>query len=146
MTHGIGPAAAGWKRRRRPELARLLVAEKDGFTRRIADGIVSPRRQPVLVAVARPRVARTALRGDESKRRVRDDVRPWAGREPAGILIDGDDVLAPVVGEPTDAVEQLEVVGNRRTRVTVPVPGRHGDLGNLTRLWTEWNLRALQLL
>src|SRR5687768_15083112 len=146
MTHGIGPTAAGRQRRRGPELSSLLVADKDSFTRRIADWIVFPRRQPVLVAVARPGVARTALRGNKPERRVRDDVRPGAGWKPAGILIDCDDVLATVVSKAAEAVEQLEVVGNSRTRATGHRRRRNGDLGNLTRLGTEWNLRALQLL
>ena len=105
----------------------LLVADEDRFAGRIADGIVSPGRQPVVVAVARPRVAGAALGGDESERRVRDDVRPGLGGSAAGVLIDGDDVLAPVVGKPADAVEQLEAVGSAalaRDRSTRP--GRRG--------------------
>src|SRR5687768_1678252 len=98
MTHGIRPATAGGERRGRPELPGLLVAQKNRFTGWIADGIVSPGREPVLVAAASPRVAGAAFRSGESERRMGDDVRPRNGRKRAGILIDRDDVLASFVG------------------------------------------------
>src|SRR6266545_5386708 len=55
----VGPRVAHGKRRRSPDLSGLLVADQDGLARRVADGIVGPGRQLVLLTVDRPRTART---------------------------------------------------------------------------------------
>ena len=47
-----------------------------------------------------------------------DDVGPRGGRQPAGIEIDVDDVLAAVVAKPAAAVEQLDAgIGRRLERL-----------------------------
>ena len=115
-------AAAGGQRRRRPERAGLFVADEERLAGRIADRIVAPRRQPVVVAVDRPGVAGAALGGGEAEGRVGDDVRPRRRRQRARSSgSTAIDVFAAVVGEAADAVEQLEVGGRRRARARLGV-------------------------
>src|SRR5262245_36649547 len=49
---------------RRPDIAGLIVAEVNDFTRRVADGVVRPGREFVLATVSRPRISSAGL-GDE---------------------------------------------------------------------------------
>ncbi len=81
-------------RRRRPRIARVVVADEEGLGGRIDDGIVGERGQPVFPAVLRPRVRGARLCDDGAKPRVGDDVRP----RHRGFLIalQDDRVAAPV--------------------------------------------------
>ena len=79
MPHSIRLPAAGRQRGRRPELPCLFVADEDRLTRWIADRIVSPGGEAIVVAVSRPRVARSPLCRRKSKCGMRDDVRPRLG-------------------------------------------------------------------
>ena len=54
--------AADRQRRGTPELAGLLVADVDDLAAAVGDRIVVPGRDPVLVAVVRPRAADAGLR------------------------------------------------------------------------------------
>src|SRR6185503_8137662 len=74
---------------------------------RVADGIVRPRGELVLAAVERPRVARARLGHLKAEARVRHDVDPGRRRAPA--LLENRDVLAPMVAEAAEAVEELEL-------------------------------------
>ena len=88
------------RRRGRPELAALVVAQIHDLRRRIDDRVVAPWSQPVVIAVLRPRSSQARVCGDEPETLVRNDVRPWRGRP------GGDVKLAAVVGEPAESVEE----------------------------------------
>ena len=108
---GVRPAVAGRQRRGRPETAGVLVADEDGLARRIADRVVAPRRQPVVVTVFGPGEAQAGFRRGESEPRMGHDVRPRPGSDGAGGLIDVNHVFTAPVGEASEAVEHLEIVG-----------------------------------
>src|SRR5215470_7427127 len=65
---------------RSPYQAAILVADVDHLAGRVADRIVRPRRELVLVAVERPGVASTGFRHLESDLLVRDHIDPGSGR------------------------------------------------------------------
>src|SRR5688572_5136947 len=95
------------EQRRAPELAGVLVADVERLARLIRDGIVRPRRDLVLAAVDGPRVAAARLRHLKAEGGIRHDVDP-RGRRPLTLTHD-DHVFAPVVGETSQAVEELEM-------------------------------------
>ena len=107
----VGRLLRGSAARRAPQLAGLLVPDVDRLARRVADRVVRPRRELVLAAVDRPRVARPRTRRPGSRTRVRDDVDPGR-RRPLPLAEDGD-VLPPVLGEAAEAVEELELRARR---------------------------------
>ena len=67
------------QRRGTPHLTGAFVADVDGFSRRIRDGIVGPRRELIFMTVERPGVARAGFRNEEAKRRIRNHVDPRRG-------------------------------------------------------------------
>src|SRR5690606_9933913 len=77
----VRAAAGRGTRRGRPDGAVLLVAQVPRLAVRIRDRVVGPRREAVLAAVARPRVARARLGGEEAEGLVGDDVDPRRGRQ-----------------------------------------------------------------
>ena len=107
VTHRVRIGAAGGQRRRGPEGPAVLVADEHGLARRIADGIVSPGRQTVVVAVLRPGVTRPGLGAGEPEAGVRHDIRPGR-RGQRGLRIHAYNVLALVVRKPAEPVEELE--------------------------------------
>ena len=110
--------AANRLRRRAPQLTAVVVADVERLARRIADRIVGPRRQLVLAAVPGPGVAGAGLGDLEPERRVGDDVEPRGGRRLA--RAEDDDVLAAVLVEPAQSVEELEL---RQRRMALVVAG-----------------------
>ena len=98
----------GWT----PEPAGVLVAHVDGLARRVADGVVRPRRELVLAAVGGPCIAGARLRDLEAQARVRDHVDPRRGRPLA--LAERDQVLAAVVHEAAQPVVELPRRRGRR--------------------------------
>src|SRR5207247_2778249 len=93
--------------RRAPQLAAFLVADVQGLARRIAHGIVRPRRELVLAAVDRPGVAAAGLGDLEAEARVRHHVDPRCRRPLA--LTQHRDVLAAVRRAAAEAVDDLEI-------------------------------------
>ena len=115
--------------RRAPQLAAVVVPDVDRLAHRVADGVVGPRRELVLAAVPRPRVARPGLGDLEPERRVGDHVQP---RRRGGLPGAEDrDVLAPVVGEATEPVEELQLRA-RRGRLA-PTPSSTGPARRVGR-------------
>ena len=113
-----------------PHLTGTFVADVDGFSRRIGDGIVGPRRELIFMAVERPRVARAGFRNEESKRRIRNHVDPRRG-SPQTFSQDGH-IFAALVGKSTEAVEKIErLLGKRHVhpfgRARLPRDGRCND-------------------
>jgi hypothetical protein len=103
----------------RPIRAGLLITYEDHLARRIAHGIVGERRQPVLPAVAAPRVRRSRRADDGAKVRVRDDVDP----RHRGLLaaVEHNGVAAPLIRKPAEAVSQRHLGERRRSRAS-PFP------------------------
>ncbi len=85
----------------------VLIPNIERLARRVADGIVRPRRELVLAAVHRPREARARLGGLETEIRVGHHVDPGS-RGPLP-LAQSRDVLAAVRCESPQAVEELEI-------------------------------------
>ena len=112
-------------RARAPDLAGFVVANVDRLADRIPDRVVRPRRDLVLAAVAGPGVAAARFGHEEPELGIGDHVRPRRGRRLAGT--EDDDVLAPVIGEPAEAVEELQVGRHRRRRLGLA--GAAGDPG-----------------
>src|SRR5690606_41583585 len=123
----VRAAAGRGTRRGRPDGAVLLVAQVPRLAVRIRDRVVGPRREAVLAAVARPRVARARLGGEEAEGLVGDDVDPRRGRQtqPGAVRLQADDVLAAVFAEPAVAVEEAERLGGsgRRRALRGAPPG-----------------------
>ena len=94
--------AARGQRSGGPERPGLLVAQVHGFARRVADGVVAPRRQPVRLAVPDPGEAEPGVGRQAPGERVGDDVGP-RGRRGAG-----DHVLAAVRSESAGAVGEQQ--------------------------------------
>src|SRR4029453_8667320 len=90
----------------------LFVSDIDRLPGWVADRIVGPRRQLILSTVARPGVSRSAFGDLKAERGIRDDVDPGRGR-PLPFSENGD-VFAPVIDEPSQAVEELELRAARR--------------------------------
>src|SRR6267378_3792774 len=60
-----------------PDTAGFFIAQVDNLSRRIADGIVGPRRQAVLATIHRPGISGAALCNLKTKLfLIRDNVRP----------------------------------------------------------------------
>src|SRR5262249_50176992 len=100
------------QRRRRPDLAGLLVAEEDGLSRSVANGIVRPGRELVLATVARPRESGSGLGHEKAEAGVRDHVRPWSRR----VLSAPEDrhVFAGALVEAAEAVPEAQLQTGRR--------------------------------
>ena len=94
------------QRRGSPHLTGAFVADIDGFSGRIRDGIVGPRRQLIFMAIERPGVPRTGFRNEEAKRRIRNHVDPRRG-SPQTFSQDGH-IFAALIGKSTQAVEKIE--------------------------------------
>src|SRR5437016_11845118 len=96
---------ANRQRRRSPCCARIFVAKINDFAGWIANRIVGPRRQTVLVTVDRPGKSRAGFRNQESEvRLVRDYVRPWR-RGPLAFAQHGD-VFASSMSETADTIKE----------------------------------------
>ncbi len=96
---------------RSPDEAVVLISNVERLARRVADGIVRPRRELVLAAVHRPRVARARLRGLKPENTVGHHVDPGSGGPLA--RAQGRDVLTAVRRESPEAVEELEIQRGR---------------------------------
>src|SRR5712691_4039143 len=145
MSNGVRRARPRWQRRGRPEAAGVFVTDEHGFARRVADGVVAPGREPVLMAVDRPGVAGPALGRSKTKGGMRDDVGPWRRRQRALVVIDVDHVLASVLREATGAIEHLEA-GSRTGGLPARLLRRRhgcGEPGNEPGVWSERYRRAL---
>ena len=98
--------------RRAPHRAVLVVPDVDRLPGRIGHRVVGPRRELVLAAVPPPGVPGARLRDGEPEGLVGDDVEPRRRRGLPGA--EDRDVLPAVVGEPAEAVEELELRARRR--------------------------------
>ena len=143
---GVELAASGRQRRRRPEAPALLVAQIDRFARRIADRIVPPGREPVVVAVLGPREAGREVGRHEAEPRMGDDVDPGRRRHHARVRVNPDRVLAAPIGrnppKPLNSSQAGACFWTPALRRRVVRPG----LELLFRQWFERHLRAAELL
>ena len=106
--------------RRPPERSPVFVADVEHLARPVADGVVRPGRELILATVARPRVAAALGRHLEAERGIGDHVDP--GRRRPLPLAEDRHVLPPVVGEATEAVEELERRSRQRRASERPRP------------------------
>ena len=130
------------QRGRGPDLAGLLVAKIDDFRRRVRDRIVAPAREPVGLAVSRPREARAALGDEESEPGLATTLTqgaggkrgcrlvPWPGwpsswPESARLWSDQNAVFAAIGGESAQTVGEEQASG-RRTGSSSQWPGASG--------------------
>ena len=98
---------------RPPQSARLLVAHINRFARCVADGIVRPGRELVLLAVHRPGKAAPLGRDLKAKTGIGDDIDP--GRRRGLAAIEDCQVFAAIVDKAAEAVEKFHL-GIRRGR------------------------------
>ena len=89
-------------------MAALFVAEVEGFAARIAHRVVGPGREAELVGILAPGVGQAALGDDGAEVRVRQHIHPRRRRH---LPVRGrDHILAPIRGEPSQAVEEDQIV------------------------------------
>ncbi len=107
MSNDIGgPRIADRQRRCAPQLAAVVIAQINRLRRIVADGIVGPGRELILLRVDRPGAARAVGRHEKPELRIGDDVGPGNGRPL--ILLENRDVFAPAGGKAAEAVEEFE--------------------------------------
>src|SRR5205807_3309992 len=103
------------QRRRRPNYARILIANVDDFARRITNGVVGPGRQPIFVTVDRPRESAARFGNQESKvLGIRNHVRP--GRRRPLTFAECRDVFTTAVRKAPDSVKERKL-WRRQTKV-----------------------------
>ncbi len=115
VRHLVGARRDG-TRQRRPEDAGVLVAHPERLVVRVAHGIVRPRRQTVLAAVAAPGAGGAALADEAADRVVREHVHPRHWR-PRARRVEAQPVLTPV---------GREAAGARRRGPRLPRRELHG--------------------
>ncbi len=112
-----------------PKIPGVFVANVDGLRGGIADGIVRPRCELILLRVQRPCAAAAVRRRQKPEFRIGDHVDPRR-RRPLP-LAERHDVFAPLRGKPAESVEELERRRGARTQVRLclidvpPAPARH---------------------
>ncbi len=117
VAHQGRRAAAKRPRRRRPELAGFLVAQVNGLRRRIAHGVVAPRRQAIELAIAGPGAAEAAFRDEKTARRVRDHVHPRPRRQcKTRRPVRQNAVFAAIGSESAQAVVEEQIGGQAHRR------------------------------
>src|SRR5262245_4075460 len=95
----------------------VLVAQVDGLTRRVRDGIVGERRQPIFATVSSPCEGGARAGHDGPEFRIRQHIRPWHGG--FAVAVEHDHVFAAIWSEAADAVLQdasLHLQGAGRVR------------------------------
>ena len=93
-------------------MAGLFVTDIECLAAGVTDGVVVPRSEPELMSIFDPGVGGPAFRNDGSDVGISKKVDPGCGRDLAGSH--ADDILAAVVGESADAIEENEMVGRSR--------------------------------
>src|SRR6478672_3067605 len=86
----------------RPHGADLVVTDVDGSAGRIADRIVEPRRETIVLTIAAPDTFRAGLGNQCAELRVRHDIDPRKRCMPVGPQIN--DEFLPVLGKAAEAV------------------------------------------
>ena len=126
-------ARAGFADRQRggsPHFAGLIITDIKDLSRRVANGIVGPRRELVLLAVQSPGEASAFGGGGEAEGGVGDDVDP--GSRGMCCALQDRHVFPAFRAKTTDSVEEFQR-GPRRTRV------RHGIRADGPGRWRgEW--------
>src|SRR4029453_4981671 len=90
----------------RPHDPDLIIANVNGVSGWIADGIVEPRRETIVLAVAAPDKFRTGLGNQCAELRVRHDVDPRKRRLSVGPQIN--DEFLPVLGKAAETVKVFQ--------------------------------------
>ena len=98
---------ADWQRGRSPQLAGVEILDVEHFAGTIADAIVGPLRNLMLLAVDCPRVSSALDRDLESERRICDHVDPRRRRPLA--LAENRQVLTAVRGKSAEPVEKFDL-------------------------------------
>ena len=123
VARAVAARAATRQRHRRPHPPILFVAQVERLTAGVRDRVVVPGRQPELVRVLEPGVARRAFAEHGAQFRVGHHVGPGGGR---GLAFAQDDhVLAAIGREGAGAVVKQELVGDRFERPRIFL-GRRG--------------------
>src|SRR6266516_1996374 len=98
----------------RPYDADLIVADVDGGSGRIADRIVEPRRETIVLAIAAPDTFRAGLGNQCAELRVRHDVDPRKRRVCAWTQIN--DEFLPVFGKAAETIKVFQFHERQRRR------------------------------
>src|SRR5438034_4615092 len=106
MPRAIGVLLPNRFGRGRPRDAYLLIADVDGGSGRVANRIVEPRRETIVLTIAAPDKFSAGLGNQCAELRVRHDVDPRKRRLSVGPQIN--DEFLPVLGKAAEAVEVLQ--------------------------------------
>ena len=108
MSNGVMIRAWSWGGAGRPKVACLVIAKVDGFTTDIANRIVVPRSQTVLVTVFRPGICAACFRDDGTKLGIGNNIDPWC----RGGLTRSEvrNVLATILRKATQSVKESQMV------------------------------------
>src|SRR4029077_2764907 len=109
---------------RRPHDTDLIIANVDGGSGWIGDGIVKPRRETIILAIAAPDAFRAGLGNQCAELRVRHDIDPGKWRARAWTQINYE--FLPVVRKAADAVKVFQFhESQRRGRLFTELTPRH---------------------
>src|SRR5262244_1840094 len=104
----IGPSLLADRQHcRSPQFASVFIADVYCLTRWVADRVIGPRSELVLMAVERPSVTGTRLRNLKTEERICDYVNPRRGCPLS--LAEKRHVLAAIHSEAAKAIEELQI-------------------------------------
>src|SRR6266536_6256829 len=106
MPRAIGVLLPNWFGCWRPNDADLIVADVDCGSGWIADRIVKPRRETIVLAIAAPDTFRAGLGNQCAELRVRHDIDPGKRRACAWTQINYE--FLPVLGKAAEAIEVFQ--------------------------------------
>src|SRR6266516_6844827 len=112
MPRAIGVLLPNRFGRGRPHDAYLLIADVDGGSGRIADRIVEPRRETIVLAITAPDTFRAGFGNQCAELRVRHDINPGKRRVCAWTQIN--DEFVPVLGKAAETVKVFQFHESQR--------------------------------
>src|SRR6185312_11050142 len=86
----------------------LRIPQQEHLARWVAYYVVRPSRDLVLLAVDGPRITAARRRHQESEIRIGDEMRPRRGR--ARAIAQHGDIFASILGEPTEAIPEVQLL------------------------------------
>src|SRR5205823_2380075 len=114
MQRAIGVLLTKWFMGWRPHVTDLIISDVDGGSGRIADRIVKPRRETIVLAIAAPDTFCAGFGNQCAELRVRHDIDPRKRRVCAWTQIN--DEFLPVLGKAAETVKVFQFHERQRRR------------------------------